>query len=180
MPEIRRSHKARRQTSWEALSRLPVAWAWCRTRGIKNGRNDFSPCFLFPLQWKNFSPAPCFTSAFGWWQADKSTAEYFLWASLPCRGKPTIPVESVLWVLTSSQHLLPTGSLSSLCRHLGRSDIQQTQGAPLQSFLSAIHFTQPPFQLKLFFHMFFSFMQLLEESKTNEVDLSVFPRLKGD
>lgn len=38
----------------------------------------FSPCFLFPLQWKNscFSPAPSFTS--GWWQADKSTTEYFL------------------------------------------------------------------------------------------------------
>lgn len=85
----------------------------------------FSPCFLFPFQWKNslFSPAPSFTSAFGWWQADKSTAEYFLWASLPCRGKPTIPVECVLWVLTSSQRLLPTDSLSSLCRHLGRGGI---------------------------------------------------------
>lgn len=41
----------------------------CRSRGISNGKPLFSPCFCFPLQWKNnmFSPIPSSTSTFGNW-----------------------------------------------------------------------------------------------------------------
>lgn len=42
---------------------------------------------------------------------------------------------------------------------------------PSSELLSEIPFTQPAVQFKLFFHMFFSFMQLLEKNKINEVDL---------
>lgn len=101
---------------WLGLGAEPQALEMVRIISVLVSYSPYNNSF--------FSPAPSFTSAFGWWQADKSTAEYFLWAPLPCRGKPKIPTECVLWVLTSSQCLMPTGSLSSPWRHLGRSGIQ--------------------------------------------------------
>ena len=122
-----RTHKARGETSWPALSRLPVAQ--CRIRGISNGNNLVQSLFLIPPPMEEqhvFSNSILYLCM--WQLGDrkqiKTTAEYLLSLSSPPRQKPTMPVESTLWVFISSQCLLPTASLtSSLCRQLGRGGV---------------------------------------------------------
>lgn len=141
----------------------------------------FSPCFLFPLQWKNsfFYLAPSFTSACGLWQADESVAEWFLWASLPCRGDPTAPMECVLWVLTPSQHLLLTGSLSSLCRHLGKSVTQYCCARGPSSFRAFCQqFPSPSLQFRssCSFTCFFHLCSYWKNAK--QMKLTCFPQIE--
>lgn len=70
-----RTHKSRGETSWQALSRLPVAW--CRTGGISSGNKLVqSPILIALLEEEqlvcslHFHPLPLCLATEGW-QADK-------------------------------------------------------------------------------------------------------------
>lgn len=84
----------------------------------------FSPCFLFPLQWKNscFSPAQSFTS--GWWQADKSTTEYFL-----CLAE-----ESPLCLCGKESHSMQGSRLQSSCQKFPSPSLQFSSSCSFTCF----------------------------------------------
>lgn len=133
----------------------------CRSRGISNGKPLFSPCFCFPLQWKNnmFSPIPSSTSTFGNWvmtrcQNPQQNTSFL--SPLLSRQKPPWPAESTRWLFTCSQCVLPQRHLPALSAgsREGLAFITALPGAHPRGFLSAVPITRTAVQLKLLCHTF--------------------------
>lgn len=147
-----RTHKSRGETSWQALSRLPVAW--CRTGGISSGNKLVqSPILIALLEEEqlvcslHFHPLPLCLATEGWQADKKNTAKYLLLLSSPSRRKPSMPVESVRCHARSI--------LSACCSNsLPRCAVQ----------------------LKLFFHTFLSLMQVREKNRT-KTNYILFPQI---
>lgn len=176
-----RSHKARRQTFWEASSRLPVAWAWCRTRGIKNGSNLVQSLFLIPLTMEEI---PLFSSSILyqciWAIASRWIHSRIVSVSISALQRKA---HSTCGVCAVSTHLQPV----SVAQRFIQLSLQ-TPGKEchstllckgptfLQNFLSAIPFIQPAVQLKLFFHMFFHLCSYWKKAK--QMKLTCFPQIE--
>lgn len=175
-----RTHKARGETSWQALSRLPVAR--CRIRGISNGNNLVQSLFLIPPPMEEQYVFSNSILCLRIWQLGdgkwiKTTAECLLYRlhlldkspqclwSPRCRYSPPASV-------CCPQHHSPALSADS---QEGVAFITAVQGARPQWFLSAIPFTWPAVQLKLFFHTFFFFIYAGKGKKQNKWSRFFFP-----
>lgn len=170
-----RTHKARGETSSQALSGLPVAR--CRIRGISNGNNLVQCLFLIPPPMEEQYVFSNSILCLRIWQLGdgkwiKTTAECLLYRlhlldkspqclwSPRCRYSPPASV-------CCPQHHSPALSADS---QEGVAFITAVQGARLQWFLSAIPSPGLRFSSSYSFTSFFLFMQVRGKNKTNEVD----------
>lgn len=177
-----RTHKSRGETSWQALSRLPVAWY--RSRGVSSG-NKFVQSLLstaLPEVEQLVLPSSIFYLC-SWQLGDAKQIKTQHNISCYClhlldESHNNSGVHA--GVFTSSKNMLPTASLFSSCRQPGKTGIYHCHAR--SAFISCCSNSLPrcAVQLKLFFHLFLLLTQVRGKNNQNKGVRLFFPRQSVD